>query len=252
MAICPFAAWKPLPANTKQVRMVPRVAILHTAVDAPGDTDLYGWFKQSGLESHFFVHNDGRVTQYMDTAVIAEANYRANSFAVSIETEDDGNPRATPWSPVMLKTIIKLLDWLCTTHNIPRRQCDRWDGSGIGWHSMWGINTRAQPNLNWWTTAIGKDCPGAPRIRQMTSLVLPALSVAATPTISASEEDTVITRYVKDRAKPAIYCMDFSAAAVRWRGPVDPAEWAAVQGGVTLAEISADHLAVLIKYGQKA
>lgn len=171
MAIYPAAQWRPLAANVKQPRMTPRVAILHTAVDAPGNTDLWGWFTQSGLEAHFFVHNDGTVTQYMDTGVVAEANYKANGFAISIETEDDGNPRATPWNTRQLAAIVALLDWVCTTHKIPRRQADRWDGSGIGWHSMWGLNTKANPGVNPWTNQLGKDCPTAPRIAQVPGVI---------------------------------------------------------------------------------
>jgi hypothetical protein len=177
MAICPFATWKPLPANGKQPRMVPRVAILHTAVDAPGPSDLYGWFVQSGLESHFFVHNDGRITQYMDTVVVAEANYLANPFAVSIETEDEGNPRTREWTAAQVASIIRLLDWLCTVHpTIPRKLCDRWDGAGVGWHSMWGYNTATNRTVNRWTTALGKDCPTAPRIAQTKNIILPRLA----------------------------------------------------------------------------
>ncbi|GLW91778.1 N-acetylmuramoyl-L-alanine amidase [Actinokineospora globicatena] len=182
MAICPFATWKPLPANSKQARMTPRLAIVHTAVDAPGETDLWGWFAQSGLEAHFFIQNDGDLLQYMDTNVVAEANYKANNFAVSIETEDDGAPRTTEWNAKQTATLVRLLDWLCTVHpTIPRRQADRWDGSGVGWHSMWGLNTKAQPGINPWTSALGKDCPTAPRIAQMRSTILPRLAGGTPP-----------------------------------------------------------------------
>jgi len=176
MARCPFAHWEPLPANAKQARMTPRLSIAHTAVDAPGPTDLFGWFAQSGLESHFFVHLDGALTQYMDTNVVAEANYKANNFAVSYETEDEGHPGDSPWTNPQVATILRLNDWLCTVHPIPRRQADRWDGAGLGWHSMWGVNTRTNMGINPWTTAVGKTCPGAPRITQMRSLIIPRIA----------------------------------------------------------------------------
>lgn len=176
MAICPYAIWKPLPANTKQQRMTPRLAIMHTAVDAPGPSDLYGWFVQSGLESHFFICNDGTAFQYMDTSVIAEANYKANGFAISFETEDDGNPHATPWTRAQLEKIVQILIWVCDVHGIPRQIANAWNGSGIGWHSMWGINTSSQPSLNPWTSAKGKTCPGGPRIVQTRDTVIPAVA----------------------------------------------------------------------------
>lgn len=205
MARCPFATWKPLPANDRQAHMTPRLAIVHTAVDAPGPTDLYGWFVQSGLESHFFVHSDGAIHQYMDTGVVAEANYRANQFAASIETEDEGRPEQTPWNSAQFAAIVRLLDWLCTTHAIPRRKADRWDGSGLGWHSMWGLNTKAQPNINPWTTALGKSCPGTPRIQQMRDQIIPRLAGPIQENdMDATEHSWLETVYVEMTQKLGI------------------------------------------------
>jgi hypothetical protein len=149
---------------------------MHTAVDAPGKTDLFGWFVQSGLESHFFICNDGTAFQYMDTSVVAEANYKANPFAISFETEDDGRPESTPWTQAQVEKIVQILIWACDVHGIPKRLANAWNGSGIGWHSMWGINTASQPSLNPWTSVRGKTCPGGVRITQTRNLVIPAVA----------------------------------------------------------------------------
>src|SRR5262249_51800130 len=118
----------------------------------------------------------GTMEQDMDTLVQADANVSANPFAVSIETEDDGNPAQNPWSGNQLSSIIRLINWLCDhpDHRIPRAQILSPTGSGIGWHSMWGINT-ANSRPNPWTNAIGKTCPGAPRIAQVKSIILPTI-----------------------------------------------------------------------------
>jgi hypothetical protein len=196
MARCPFARWEPLPANDRQARMTPRLVIDHTAVDAPGPTDLYGWFFQSGLESHFFVHLDGAITQYMDTQVVAEANLNANSFAVSIETEDEGHPGDMPWTAGQMAALIRLHDWIAAVHpTVPRRIADRWNGAGFGYHSMWGVNSAtAKPNP--WTSAIGKTCPGAPRIAQFRSILVPALTAQPNP---VQENDMQLTELIDFR-----------------------------------------------------
>lgn len=200
MAVYPVAKWEPLPANSKQAHLTPRVVIIHRAVDAVGKTDLFGWFVQSGLESHFFVQLDGTVLQYMDTNVVAEANYRANSFAVSIETEDDGG--AIPFTGAQVEAIVRLVDWLCTTHAIPRRQADRWDGSGIGWHSMWGINTKARPGLNPWTSALGKDCPSAPRIAQTRNVIIPRVAGGQVEeTMTPEEISAGVAHYMRNTVR---------------------------------------------------
>lgn len=168
MAVCPFAEWRPLPQNSKQPRITPRSVILHSAVDGKA-SDLWSFFSRSALESHFYVRADGHVVQYMDTQVRADANNKANAFAVSIETDDNGNPNVQPWTDAQVIAIIKLVSWICDTHGIPKTQCPTWDKPGIGWHSMWGAPSP-------WTPYKGKTCPGTVRIKQIKDQILPALA----------------------------------------------------------------------------
>lgn len=172
MSRYPSATWRPLPQNSTQGRIAPRKVILHTAVDAPGPSSLHGYFKSgaggTGAEAHFFVRTDGSVEQYMDTNVRADANYAANRDAISIETEDDGNP-ATPWTDAQQRAICALLVWACDTHDIPRRLAKSSSDAGIGWHSQFREWNRS-----------GHQCPGPVRQSQIPWLVL-AIAMPSAP-----------------------------------------------------------------------
>ena len=177
MALCPFAVKRLLPENATSARTDPDQVILHTAVDAPGDTSLYGYFARTDvtLESTFFVKNDGTIEQYMDTTRQADANRYANNRAISIETEDDGRPDIKPWSAAQLAALVRLIDWICDTHpKVLRRQCPAWDQAGIGYHSMWGSPSE-------WTPVAGKSCPGAARIPQVPGIISAVKRAAAAP-----------------------------------------------------------------------
>lgn len=165
---CPFATWRPIPENDTQPRITPRVAIVHSA--AADTSSLWSWFARRDvtLEAHFFVKWDGTIEQYLDTEVRGDANRYANEFAVSIETEDDGKPDSQPWSDQQLAALTRLLNWLMEVHpRIQRQRCQAWNGSGIGYHTMWGAPSE-------WTP-VKKSCPGAVRIRQFANVLLPAL-----------------------------------------------------------------------------
>jgi hypothetical protein len=184
MALCPGAVLKLLPANASQPRIRPRLIIKHTAVDGQTTTSLYDWWRNPssrGLESHFYVAKDGTVEQYVDTEVRADANAQANGFAISIETWDGRAPDkpANPWTPAQLAALIRLDDWLCSTHGIPRQIAPSWDGAGIGWHSQ----------FRQWSTS-GTACPGQPRVDQIVHEIVPALNGNA----PQSEEDIDMTR----------------------------------------------------------
>ena len=173
MRLCPFATVKLLPEASTQPIISPRIAILHSAA---GRGSLYRFFRDSSnLESHFWVAEDGRIEQYVDTNRRADANLHANGFAVSIETES--SPSATErWAPAQAAAIVRLLDWICTEHpNVKRRQCDSPTGSGIGWHIMFGT-----PGP--WTP-VAKSCPGPARVTQARDEIIPAVIAAgSTPT----------------------------------------------------------------------
>lgn len=164
MAWCPFAIHKPLRENATQGNITPRAIVLHTAVS--NATSLFDFFQNnSNLESHFYVRENGVIEQYMDTEIMADANKNANGFAVSIETWDGGVIRE--WTDAQVVAIIRLCDWLCAVHKIPREQIPTSYGAGIGWHVMFGA-----PGP--WTP-VAKSCPGAPRIAQVKNIIIPAV-----------------------------------------------------------------------------
>ena len=79
-----------------------RTVIHHSIV---GSARAYQYFRGStSIESTFIVKKNGYFWQIMSLGEQADANFRANAFAGSIETEDNGNPDADPgprpsWTP---------------------------------------------------------------------------------------------------------------------------------------------------------
>jgi hypothetical protein len=184
MALYPEAKLRLLPENQTQARIAPRVAILHSVGGA--SSPYQHFLNGSDLESTFGVLWDGTVEQYVDTIVRADANYKANPFAISIETVNSphhgGRWDDDPWSPEQVASITRLLHWICKTHGIPARRVERWDGSGIGWHIQFGTP-------GWWTP-VAKACPGRRRIQQFNQIIIPALTGAyngGTPVTKAEQ-----------------------------------------------------------------
>nr|WP_052478155.1 peptidoglycan recognition family protein [Kibdelosporangium sp. MJ126-NF4]CEL16476.1 hypothetical protein [Kibdelosporangium sp. MJ126-NF4]CTQ90428.1 hypothetical protein [Kibdelosporangium sp. MJ126-NF4] len=173
MAWCPFAVHKPI--NKKRSRIKPRAVILHTAVSSA--SSLFGYFSGVGDDSHFYIGPNGELEQYVDTEWSAFANRDANAFAISFESWD--NRQIIPWTPAQVATLLRAVDWCCTTHGIPRRQIATTTGSGIGWHAMFGAPSA-------WTKAAGKVCPGGPRIDQTRNIIIPRVAGG-----QISEEDTL-------------------------------------------------------------
>jgi hypothetical protein len=180
-----------LPEWNSQPRITPTLIIDHSQVGSSLGT--YYYFRdQTGIESHFSVRGrrsggqDGHIWQFMNTDRAADANLQANRFpngtgAISIETEDNGDPDREPWSARQLASLKWLHDKLVGVHpTIPRRRASAPTGSGargLGYHTMFGAPSP-------WTP-VGKTCPGRPvRVRQWERQLLPAFLRA--------EEDDVL------------------------------------------------------------
>ena len=77
----------------------------HPPLDRRQRQGAYQYFRGStSIESTFIVKKNGYFWQIMSLGEQADANFRANAFAGSIETEDNGNPDADPgprpsWTP---------------------------------------------------------------------------------------------------------------------------------------------------------
>ena len=161
--------------NEPEPNMKPRMIIFHTLVGSLRGAENF-FKKSTNLESHFGVGGsadgdlDGAIWQFVDTEREADANRRANKFAISIETSDGGDP-SRPWSPKQIDALLRLTRRLSTLHNIPLRVVTTWNDpvGGLGWHVMFGA-----PGP--WTP-VAKSCPGPVRIAQLKNTVFPALGI---------------------------------------------------------------------------
>jgi len=189
MARCPFAAWEP--RGTPGGAIAPRTVIVHSEATAGGLAKPTG----GPLEWHFMVRRDGRILQHVDTQRRADANNKANAFAVSIETEDDGYPDREAWTDAQLWALERLIRWIATAHQIPLRRCPSWQTGGVGYHTMFGAPSP-------WTPVV-KTCPGKVRIRQFDEVLLPRLVGSASTEQPPTEEPDVIGRDQLDDRKAA-------------------------------------------------
>ena len=173
----PFAIDKNIPPPESDPAIKPRMAILH--VDAGNASSLYGNFKDrtDGIEAHFFIKKDGTIEQYRSIYFQADANYLANGFAVSIETQGYGEGE---WTPEQMASIRKLLLWLRDEAGIPLRVPPEWDSSGVGYHIQFGSPGK-------WTNVV-KACPGRDRIKQYNNVLVPWFATTGGKTY---EEDEV-------------------------------------------------------------
>jgi hypothetical protein len=146
---------KLLPEWRSQPRITPVLIIDHSIVGSA----LGAWWyfhDSTGIESHFIVRGrrsgsaDGHIWQLMDTDRRADANHQANNKAISIETEDDGDPNSQPWTTAQLQSLIWLHNKLARLYpRIRRREATDCDGPGLGYHSKLGA-----PSC--WTPVAGK------------------------------------------------------------------------------------------------
>jgi hypothetical protein len=167
MALCPFAEHKLIPPGSNDPAIRPRMAILHIAVtDAWSLFDFFK-FRSGGIESHFYITWRGKIEQYRDTEFEADANYRANPFAISIETQGWAGGK---WNRAQRRAIKRLLLWLHEEHGIPLRKPGKWYGSGVGYHSQFP---------EW--SPVAKSCPGAARIAQYIDWLLPWMAEQVSP-----------------------------------------------------------------------
>jgi hypothetical protein len=156
--------WRPLPDHGHEPAITMRTVIHHSIVGSAEGAWQY-FASGTSIESTFIVKKSGYFWQIMSLGEQADANFRANAFAGSIETEDNGDPDHDPWTPAQLDTLVWLsLEMRRLRPAIARRKCRTWDDAGLGYHTLF-------PNQ--WTNVPGKTCPGRIRIGQWESTVLP-------------------------------------------------------------------------------
>lgn len=215
MALCPFAEIRLLPDNrTQPISGGQRLFIAHSIVGSA--EGAYGYFLRStALESHFIIKLDGRIIQCIDTARTADANYLANNFAISAETEDNGRPDTFPWTPAQEYSLIRLGVWARQAHpEIADKPATTWNGSGYGYHSQF-------PGK--WTNVSGKTCPGVIRVHQFKTIILPGIlrGLAAIEGESVADQPSQIIWYQKispitRKASNHAYCRYALSGHAKW------------------------------------
>lgn len=194
MSWCPFAKKMELqPESDAQAAIVPTQMIIHS-VAAPWTIErIYEYWRDStNLESHFGLGYDGRLGQYIGTQTRADANAQANVRAISLESAANLQ-NSDPWTDEQIESLIKVMDWAATEHDIPRRKCRSWTDPGFGYHRLY-------PE---WSLG-GTECPGDARVRQFNEIVLPRViagDVGDDVALSADDikkiADAVYTKIIK-------------------------------------------------------
>jgi hypothetical protein len=183
---------KLLPEWRSQPRISPVLILDHSIVGSAIGAWWY-FHDSTGIEAHFIIRGrrsgsrDGHIWQLMDTDRQADANFRANDKAISIETEDDGDPNVQPWTAAQLDSLKWLHSKLVSIYpRIRRREATDCDGPGLGYHSKLGA-----PSC--WTPVVGKTCPGKPvRVQQWRRVLLPAFLSPLSP--EPKETDMFVLR----------------------------------------------------------
>lgn len=174
--------WKPLPDHGHEPAISPRTHVHHSIVGSAAGAWAY-FANSTNLESTNIVLKSGELWQCMSRLEQADANYKANDFAISTETEDNGHPDTDPWTPAQLDTLVWVTLEDMRDFGIPRQVCPAWDRGGVGFHSMWGAPSQ-------WTPAAGKTCPGSVRIKQWHEQVVPRVLGTLTEEIDMPLDQT--------------------------------------------------------------
>jgi N-acetylmuramoyl-L-alanine amidase len=128
--------WRPLPDSGREPAIAMQTVIHHSIVGSAEGAFQY-FAGSTAIESHFIVKKSGYFWQCMSLGEQADANFRANAFAGSIETEDNGDPDRDPWTPAQIDTLVWLsLEMRRLRPLIARRKCRTWDDPGIGYHTL--------------------------------------------------------------------------------------------------------------------
>lgn len=134
----------------------------------------FGWFSnpKSQASSHLHVADDGEIERYVPDDLIAWANGAGNARLLSIETQGDGT---TSWTDEQLDSIAEAIAAWHRKYGFPLglMTSSKPSEQGIGYHrlgvprSKWGVGVWLVTGGERWSSAVGKVCPGDPRIAQM-------------------------------------------------------------------------------------
>ena len=134
----------------------------------------FGWFSnpKAQASSHLHIADDGETERYVADDRIAWANGQGNGRLLAIETQGDGT---APWTEAQLDSIAQAIAAWHRKYRFPLRlmTSSKPSEKGIGYHrlgvprSRWGVGVWLITGGERWSSAVGKVCPGDPRIAQM-------------------------------------------------------------------------------------
>lgn len=198
------------PENEDRSRRTPRAVLLHTVVDAEGDTELAPYEDREDISTAvtFYIHSnpgsrlDGQIDQLLDTEVRCVASGVADAWAIAVETEDNSAGHQHDIDALTPEALASYI-WLCRKlrqihPTIPARRCTAATGPGAygyGYHSQpmrerWGGSSH-----NPWTKHQGKTCPGDKKVRQYEDHIIPAVTGGpVAPPAPSKEWDEMATK----------------------------------------------------------
>ncbi|HKZ20328.1 MAG TPA: peptidoglycan recognition family protein [Acidimicrobiia bacterium] len=225
---------KLLPEVVTQAQISPRTIIDHSNAGASktGWEALWKYMARTDIvmDCHCLVDMTGLIVQCLPFHVRADCNFKANTFAISFETQDNGSPSLpyTPWTPEQFEALAQAHAALCDAYDIRIVQPSAWDASGIGHHSLY-------PE---WSSYAGKTCPGAARIAQMPALRARVATLLAPPASVTLETPIPPSPGVmtEDDVMLAIY----QPSGNWWPAGYDPAWFVVFSSGAVRRAVTAD------------
>lgn len=186
--IYPGAQWRPITRNyTAKPRARTRGIILHVA--ASEAASLRGWFNnpKARASSHFYVRRDGTVEQYVDLDQVSWTSGAGSSETIGVETQGMAHGE---WTPAQVAALANIISWCAARYKFPIKTMGSSKAyeRGVGWHALGVPGTYrqkargvSQTGGQLWSSAVGKVCPGAERVRQIPGIVRAATGQPATP-----------------------------------------------------------------------
>lgn len=181
LLVGPGVTWDLIPEGTLdperggQPVIKPTTVILHSQAGprrTPAEA-LVAYMRRADItgEAHMIANLDGTMVQVVPFNRRADCNYKANSFAISFETQDNGSATLaeTPWTLAQANQIANAIAAIGHKYGVPYTNPTNWQDPGVGYHSQY-------PE---WSSYTGKTCPGAARIRQMDWVRAQAASICA-------------------------------------------------------------------------
>lgn len=177
------------PVDSNDPPIIPTQAIVHVAVNGTTPGIQTGPAFHDGLDWHFYCDKGPGdpwdiISQLRDTAIQADANFRANgpradgTGAISMETEGTGDE---PWTDDQVRAIIWWFGWANKIDGIPLVICPAWDAPGLGYHRL--FNEWNQPY---------HSCPGDQKVWQFRNVIIPAIQALVEPLPTTAKDDSML------------------------------------------------------------